>query len=338
MVVYYIDGVNQINKIYYYFYSYINHQFTGDKYKRFVTIDDHKYDLNNFFKIYMFKNTVEKEIMKIDQNIFFNMLIINFNIRKEDIKDQIFTELCKSRNEQAYASLKKIRNDIIKQSLMKLETENKMIKSILLLDTSGSLDKLQSTESLNEKFKTECQLYSNVISTLKKADINYKKQKLGLYNNYGKLASHASILFKWIFKFNLMEICYLINPEILNKYLMEFYDEKIIINRKIKELEKIRLKEELRRAKDLNKDEYLDSNVEYYESEKVEENENEEEILIDDNNNENLDENIQIINPVKSEEFIYNSIEDTKSLFIFFYNKFNIISTFIKYFMRKFTK
>ena len=321
----YIDGVNQINKIYYYFYSYINHQFTGDKYKRFVTIDDHKYDLNNFFKIYMFKNTVEKEIMKIGQNIFFNMLIINFNIRKEDIKDQIFTELCKSRNEQAYASLKKIRNDIIKQSLMKLETENKMIKSILLLDTSGSLDKLQSTESLNEKFKTECQLYSNVISTLKKADINYKKQKLGLYNNYGKLASHASILFKWIFKFNLMEICYLINPEILNKYLMEFYDEKIIINRKIKELEKIRLKEELRRAKDLNKDEYLDSNVEYYESEKVEENENEEEILIDDNNNENLDENIQIINPVKSEEFIYNSIEDTKSLFIFFYNKFNKI-------------
>ena len=223
----YLDGANNINQIYYYFYYYINGCFTGDKYKKFVMIDDHKYNLNDNFKLYVFKNSMDKSMMKIDQNIYFNMLIINFNIRKEDIKDQIFIELSKKRNELSYNSFKKLRNNLIKQSLMKIESENKMINLILQIDISGNIDKLQSTEAINEKYKNECQLYLNIISELKKLELSFKKQRVALNENYGKLSRHASVLFKWIFKFNLQKICYLVNPDTLIKYLMEFYDEKI---------------------------------------------------------------------------------------------------------------
>ena len=319
----YLDGVNNINQIYYYFYDYINHKFTGDKYKKIVLIDETKYSLHDNFKLYIFKNSLEKSRIKIDQNIFFNMLIINFNLRKEDIKEQIFIETSKNRNDLAFTSLKKLKNTIIKQSLMKLETENKMINSILQLDISGNLDKLQSTESLNEKYKTECQLYSKINNGLKKLDIAYKKQKYALEENYGKLSKHASVLFKWIFKFNLLQVCYLINPDILIKYLMEFYDEKIVIQREYKESEKRKMKEEALKLGDIG--ETQESHIEMTEdkdSEKENE-ENEEQI----ENNEDLDEYNELINPVISEEYIYNNQDDTKSLFIFFYNKINKIYT-----------
>ena len=181
--------------------------------------DDHKYNLNDNFKLYVFKNSMDKSMMKIDQNIYFNMLIINFNIRKEDIKDQIFIELSKKRNELSYNSFKKLRNNLIKQSLMKIESENKMINLILQIDISGNIDKLQSTEAINEKYKNECQLYLNIISELKKLELSFKKQRVALNENYGKLSRHASVLFKWIFKFNLQKICYLVNPDTLINFL-----------------------------------------------------------------------------------------------------------------------
>ena len=319
----FLDGANNINQIYYYFYYYINSCFTGDKYKKFVTIDDHKYSLHDNFKLYIFKNALDKSIMKIDQNIYFNMLIINFNIRKEDIKDQIFIDLSKKRNELSYNSLKKIRNNIIKQSLMKIESENKMINLILQLDISGNLDKLQSTESINEKYKTECQSYLNIISEIKRLDIAYKKQKGALNDNYGKLSRHSSVLFKWIFKFNLLKICYLVNPDTLINYLMEFYDEKIEIQKQYNDIKKRMLEEEARKNKNLG--ENIESNIENQESEKEEENENDsnEEQM----QNEGAGENIEIVNPVLTEEYIYSSNEDTQSLFIFFYNKLNKIYT-----------
>ena len=318
----FLDGVPDINNIYYYFYDYINKKFTGDKYKKLVLIDDHKYELNDSFKLYIFKNTIEKSIMKVDQNIFFNMLLINFNLSKEDIKDQIFIELGKKRNEAASNSFKKLRNDLIKQSLSKLETENKMINSILQLDISGNVDKLQSNESINEKYKTECQLYSKINTILKKYDISYKKQKLAFDDNYGKLSRHSSILFKWIFKFNLTQTMYLINPETLIKYLLEFYDEKILLQREHQENERKKIKEEQRKIKPFGETE--ESNLDYLESQKEEKEEDNEESI---ENNEVMDENIEKINPVIKEEFIYNTNEDIKALFIFFYNKINKIYT-----------
>ena len=235
----FLDEVNDIRKIYYSFYYYINNQFTGDKYKKMVVIDDNKYQIHDNFKLFIFKNAMEKSRIKLDQNIFFNMFIINFNLRKEDIKEQIFLELSKKRNELAFNSFKKIRNEIIKQSILKIETENKMISSILNLDISGNLDKFQSNESLNEKYKNECQTYSNINNVLKNCDNNYKNQKFALEKNYGNLSKHASVLFKWIFKFNLLKISYLINPDTLIKYLLEFYNEKILIQKGIKEKIKI---------------------------------------------------------------------------------------------------
>ena len=316
----YLDGVNNINQIYYSFYYYINHRFIGDKYKRSVLIDDNKYSLHDNFKLYIFKNSFEKKNMKIDQNTFFNMLVINFNLRKDDIKDQILIELSKKRNELAYNSFKKLRNDIIKQSLAKLESENKMMNLILQLDISGNIDKLQSIESINEKYKAECQLYSQINNTLKKRDTYYKKQKYSLDENYGKLSRQASVLFKLIFKFNLLQISYLIRPDTLIKYLFEFYDEKLIMLREYKEYEKRRLREEQRKMKKIGETE--ESNVDYFESGK-EEDEKEESFVA----NEDLDENVELINPVITEEFIYNNAEDTKALFIFFYNKINKIYT-----------
>jgi len=286
-------------------------------------IDDHKYSVHDNFKLYIFKNCIEKNNMKMDQNIFFNMLVINFNLRKEDIKDKIFIELSKKRNESAYASFKKLRNDIIKQSLAKLETENKMINSILQLDISGNVDKLQSNESINEKYKTECQLYSKINHILKNCENNYIKQKISLEENYGIISKQASALFKWIFKFNLLKICFLINPDTLNKYLLEFYDEKILILREYKENEKRKLKEQKRKI--ILSGESNESNVDYLESEKEEKDNDEKEESYE--NNEDLDENIEVINPVISEEYVFKNKEDTKSLFIFFYNKINKIYT-----------
>ena len=262
--------------------------------------------MHDNFKLYIFKNALEKSIMKIDQNIFFNLLIINFNIRQEDIKDQIFFDLSKQRNELSYSSLKKLKNGLIKQSLMKIESENKMINSILQLDVSGNIDKLQSTESVNEKYKSECQSYSNIINEIKRLDIAFKKQNVALNDNYGKLSRHASVLFKWIFKFNLLKICYLVNPDTLINYLMEFYDEKIEIQKQYNDIKKRILEEEARKNKNLG--ENIESNIENQESEKEEENENDsnEEQM----QNEGAGENIEIVNPVLTEEYIYSSNED----------------------------
>ena len=322
----FLDDANNINHIYYYFYYYINSCFTGDKYKKFVTIDEHKYDLHDNFKLYIFKNALEKSIMKIDQNIFFNMLIINFNIRQEDIKDQIFFDLSKQRNELSYSSLKKLKNGLIKQSLMKIESENKMINSILQLDVSGNIDKLQSTESVNEKYKSECQSYSNIINEIKRLDIAFKKQNVALNDNYGKLSRHASVLFKWIFKFNLLKICYLVNPDTLINYLMEFYNEKVEAQKEYNEIKK-RMMQEEEAKKNKNLGENIESHIENIESEKEEERENENDSNDEQMPNEGVEENIEIVNPVLPEEYIYSSKEDTKSLFIFFYNKLNKIYT-----------
>ena len=45
-----------------YFYDYINHKFTGDKYKKIVLIDETKYSLHDNFKLYIFKNSLEQKI------------------------------------------------------------------------------------------------------------------------------------------------------------------------------------------------------------------------------------------------------------------------------------
>ena len=323
----FVEGINDINKIYYLFYNYINHRFGGDKYKRTVIIDDHKYSLHDNFKLYIFKNVAGKEYIKMDNNIWFNMLIINFNISKEDIKEKIFLDISKNRNELAYNGLKKIRNEKIKESLRKLETEKKMINSILQLDTSGNIDRLTNTETLNEKYTTECQMHSIIQSSIESLEYRYKKQRLGLNVNYDKLCNDASHLFKWIMRFNLLEISYLIKPSILMKYLNDFIEEKIIIKKQIfpeEDKEYNKLKEIIN---DEEKEAIIDNeegvenednpeNDESNESKKEEENDDEE---------KKEEEKEEPINKVKDEEFIYEKNEDVKALIIFIYNKIKSI-------------
>ena len=308
----FIDGITDINKIYYLLYNYINHRFGGDKYKRIVIIDEHKYTIHDNFKLYMFKNIMGKELMKIDNNIWSNILIINFNISKDDIKEKIFLDISKKRNELAYNSLKKIRNEKIKESLRKIETEKKMINSILQLDTSGNIEKLSNTETLNERYSTECQMYTIIQNSLISLDSRYKKQRNGLNENYEQLCKDASQLIKWIYRFNLLKISYLLTPQTLNKYLYEYIEEKIAIKKQLNEKKS-------------------EKNMEYNEVMNDEENIENEEIndesqeSMKEEEKDNKEEKEDLIIPVQNEIFIYETYNDVKSLMIYFYNKMNKI-------------
>ena len=106
----FIDNINDINKIYYMFYDYIFMRYTGDKSKKNILIDDHLYTINDTFKLFLFKNTFgstninsnknKKTSLIISDNIWFNLLFINFNIPKEDIKERIFNSISFSRNQK----------------------------------------------------------------------------------------------------------------------------------------------------------------------------------------------------------------------------------------------
>ena len=92
--------------------------------------------------------------MKIDNNMWFSLIFINFNLTKEELKERIFLDISKLRNELAFNGFKKFRNEKVKQSLTKIDSEKKIIKTILEFDPSGNIDKLVNTEALNEKYKT----------------------------------------------------------------------------------------------------------------------------------------------------------------------------------------
>ena len=303
----FIDGITDINKIYYLFYNYLNHRFGGDKYKRIVIIDNHKYIIHDNFKLYMFKNIMDKEYMKIDNNIWSNMLIINFNISKNNIKEKIFLDISKKRNELAYNSLKKIRNEKIKESLRKIEIEKKMMDSIIQLDISGSIDRLANTSTLNEGYTTECQIYTVILNSLDSLNLRYKRQIKELNENYEKLCKDASQLIKWIYRFNLLEISYLLTPLTLNTYLNDFIEEKISIKKKINEKNNVY-------NKVMNDEENFENEEIYEESLESRKEEEKEE-------NDNKEGKEDLITPVENEIFIYETYNDAKSLVIYFYNR-----------------
>ena len=312
----FIDGITNVNKLYYLLFNYINNRFSGDKYKKIVIIDDHKYIVHDNFALYLIKNIIGEGSVKIDNNIWFNMLFINFNISKDEIKEKIFLDICKKRNELAYNNLKKIRNEKIKESLRKIITEKKMLNFILELDTSGSIDKLANTKIINEKYSYEYQLYSNIKDSIESLDNRYKTQRKILNEFYDKISNHASNIFKWIYRFNILKISYIMSPSTLIQYLFDFIEEKIMIKRKIideKNKQSLRLKQ-------INND---DESEENYINEENLESKSEKEEEEKQENTEEEKENLII--SVKEEEFIYENKDDIKSLIIYFYNRINKI-------------
>ena len=92
----FIENAKEINEIYYYFFNLINDKTKiEEKSKKIVIIDEIKYTFKyDNFKLFILKNNINNETkMKIDSDIYFNMIIINFNISKEDIKQLLLNYL-----------------------------------------------------------------------------------------------------------------------------------------------------------------------------------------------------------------------------------------------------
>ena len=316
----FIDNINNINKSYYYFYNMINRRFTSDKYKKYVTIDDKKHELNENFKIILFKNIVGEKIINIDNNIWFNTLIINFNFSQNDIKDTLFMNIAEKRNQKAYNSLRKTKQEKIKENLKLIEIEKKIIAYILEIDTSGSIDKLSNIELLNEKFEIQCNLYSNCQQMLTKIDNKYKLQKIDLYDYYNKLCKDSSKIFKWVLKINTWENSYIVKPNFFEQLLNDYIEEK----------EKILNRKEGKLSNEYDSDYNEVSNKEEnsnYSNEYNEENNNNDNLTNSENNYNNLEKNYEIVNNnlVIKEKFIYDSSKDAESLCIYIYNKISNI-------------
>ena len=312
----FIDGITNVNKIYYLLFNYINQRFNGDKYKKLVSIDDRDYLIHDNFKVYLIKNILGEDSMKIDNNIWSNLLFINFNISKDDIKEKLFLDVCRKRNELAYNNLKKIGNEIMKESLRKSEIEKKMLNSILELDTSGNLDKLSNIKTLNEKYSEEYQLNLNIKDLIESLDNKYKMQLKILNELYNKICNHASQIFKWIYRFNLLKPSYLMNPSTLSNYLFDFIEEKTMIKKKL-------IEERKKSYKQINKFNNDDSSEENYIND--EENSDISSEKEEENQMNTQEEKETLIIPAKQEDFVYDNNEDIKSLIIYIYNKINKI-------------
>ena len=334
----FIYNITNVNKIYYQFNQFINQRFSTNNSKKYVNIDEHKYEIHDNFKLYLFKNVFGNKTMKIDSNIWFSMIFVNFNLSKEEIKNRLFLDLSKTRNELAYNGFKKFRNERIKQSLTKIDTEKKIINTILQFDLSGNVDKLVNTEALNEKYKTECIILSNCEKTLDILENKLRKQKTGLIDNYIKICTDCAKIFKWVYKFCFFHTSYLIQSSSLTKILIDFILEKISLQEELKNLneyhknadeddeffERGRFKRLSKR--NLTKLKNNNDNSQQNISDEEEENEDENDAVDNIGNNENTEKNIsEKVNPVIKELYIYNNSKDAKSLLIYLYNKISQI-------------
>ena len=204
----FINNIVDINKPYYQFWNYITNKFTLSNSKKYIKFEDHDYEKNDKFCLYLFKNIYGNKFMRIDNNMWFTLIFINFNLSKEEFKERIFLDISKLRNELAYNGYKKFRNERVKQSLTKIEAERKIIKTILQFDLSGNIEKLVNTEALNEKYKTECNVHSNCEKMIEIFDNKIKKQKSGLIENYLTICTDSAIIFKTLYKFCLFKTSY----------------------------------------------------------------------------------------------------------------------------------
>ena len=335
----FIYNISNINKIYYQFTQYINQRFSTNNSKKYVNIDEHKYEIHDNFKLYLFKNIYGNKVMKIDSNIWFSMIFVNFNLSKEEIQNRLFLDLSKTRNELAYNGFKKFRNEKIKQSLIKIDTEKKIINTILQFDLSGNVEKLVNTEALNEKYKTENILHSNCVKSLEILENKLRKQKSGLNDNYSKICKDCSKIFKWLYKFCFFHTSYLVQSSTLTKLLIDFIQEKISIHEELKNLNELQNNidddEFLERKKfkrltrrHMTKPNNNNDNTEQNASDEEEEYEEENEIGDNNENKEHIESNIhEKVNPVVKELYIYNNTKDAKSLLIYLYNKINSLFT-----------
>ena len=332
----FIYNITNVNKIYYQFNQFINQRFSNNNSKKYVNIDEHKYEIHDNFKLYFFKNIYGNKVMKIDNNIWFSMIFVNFNLSKEEIQNRLFLDLSKTRNELAYNGFKKFRNERIKQSLTKIDTEKKIISTILQFDLSGNIDKLVNTEALNEKYKTECIIHSNCEKTLEVLENKIRKQKNGLVDNYNKICIDCAKIFKWLYKFCFFHTSYLMQNSSLTKILIDYIQEKISISEELKNLNEYHKNADdeddylergrFRRLSKRNLTKLNNNNNDNSEQNisEDEEEENEEDAQDNNESNENNEKNIvEKVNPVVKELFIYNNTKDAKSLLIFLYNKIN---------------
>ena len=156
----FINNIVDINKPYYLFSNLITQKIIISNSKRLIKFEEHEYEINEKFRLFLFKNIYGNKMMKIDNNMWFSLIFINFNLPKEELKERIFLDISKMRNELAFNGFKKFRNEKVKQTLKKIDAEKRMIKTILQFDLSGNIEKLVNTEALNEKYKGECTLHS----------------------------------------------------------------------------------------------------------------------------------------------------------------------------------
>ena len=230
----FINNIVDINKPYYLFSNFINQKIILSNSKKLIKFEDHEYEINDKFRLFLFKNIHGNKMMKIDNNMWFTLIFINFNLPKEELKERIFLDISKLRNELAFNGYKRFRNEKAKQTLKKIESEKKMIKTILQFDLSGTIDKLINTESLNEKYKGECTQHSNCEKMLEIVENKIMKQKSGLMDNYIKLCSDSAKIFKTLYKFCYFKTSFLFQRNYLIKILNDFIKEKISINNEIK--------------------------------------------------------------------------------------------------------
>ena len=341
-----IDNIININKIYYQYFHFINQRFSTNNSKKYVFINEHKYEIHDNFKLFLFKNIYGNKMMTIDNNIWFSMIFINFNLTKEDIKQRLFLDISKTRNELAYNGFKKFRNERIKLSLTKIDTEKKIINTILQFDLSGNIDKLSNTEALNEKYKNENVHFSNCEKIIDSLDNKIRKQKSGLNDNYMKFCIDSAKIIKWLYKFSFFHTSYLIQSSSLTKYLIEFIQEKIKLREELNNLnelknnqeededednlfQKSRYKSKMSRknlsklnVSEENHDDEEEDNEEEEEDENMEEGKENKE---GENENDQININKEKVNPTLKELYIYDNTKDAKSLLIFLYKKINQI-------------
>ena len=63
----FINNIININKPYYQFWNYINQKFTISNSKKFVKFDEHDYEKNEKFRLYLFKNIYGNKMMNLDE-------------------------------------------------------------------------------------------------------------------------------------------------------------------------------------------------------------------------------------------------------------------------------
>ena len=337
----FIDNINDINKIYYLFYNYINKRYIGDRANKNISIDGHIYTINDSFKLFLFKNNYgsininnidKKTSFLINDNIWFNLLFINFNIPKEDLKEKIFNSISFYRNQEVFNSLKKAKINIVKKLITKQETEKKLIKSILDVDLSGNEEKLNEVKMFNDNYSAEYQLYCECEDIILNLEKKYENQKIGLYENYESISNDCSRIYKWLYKYYLFEISYKINSKSFIHYILEFFDEKFSVNNEVnmnkndspKNKMFINAKKKKSNKKILSNKKKIIEEDEDYEIKSSSESDDEylsSENENDDKNKKNGLEKTENIIPVKKEKYIYNNEKDSKSLIIFIYNK-----------------